>query len=200
MGKRTLAILGAAFIVFLVASPARADEGLRLRLDWDGLGALLRQYGSSLGPRETLRAPGPERDASGEPSPWLGMAPRVSLVARDWGASQLLWGQLSLTDQMRLTRSSRMVVTRVRFANGRLVPFAQVGVGEWRVDSTLMPTLSNASHTAAQLGGGFELEVAPRASLAAEGDCTMLYEEGRALDPLASARVWMAMLAARARF
>ena len=81
----------------------------------------------------------------------------------------------------------RMVVTRVRFANGRLVPFAQVGVGEWpRPTRRSCSPSSSASHAAAQLGGGFELELAPRASLAAAS--TMLYQEGHTLDPIARRR------------
>ena len=199
MRMRLLAILCAAITCSMVTSSARADEGLRLRVDWAGLAQLLRGGGPSMLPHESLR-PAHDRDTGPEQAPWLGLAPRVSLVARDWGSSQLLWGQLSLTDQLRLTRSSRMVVTRVRFANGRIVPFAQFGLGQWRVDATLMPTLPSDAHTAAQVGGGFELEIAPHASVALEGDCTMLDQEGRALDSVAAGHVWMTMLAARARF
>jgi hypothetical protein len=200
MSIRHLSLLFAVIVGSTVTSTALADEGLHLRVDWSGLAALLREGTPSVLPRESLRSPTQDREAASEQAPWLGLAPRVSLVARDWGSSQVLWGQLSLTDQLRLTRSSRMVVTRVRFANGRIVPFAQVGLGQWRVDTTLLPSLPSDAHTAAQLGGGFELEVAPRASLALEADCTMLDQEGRALDSVAAGHVWMTMLAGRARF
>ena len=47
------------------------------------------------------------------------LAPRMSLVARDWGESQRLVGRpRASTDQLRPTRSSRMVVSRVRLADG----------------------------------------------------------------------------------
>lgn len=184
-----------------VARTAQAEQGLALRVDWGKLGALL-QHGSS--PLQLKEAPADGRDryGSGAPDapPWLGTSLRVSLVARDWGASQILWGNLSITDQMRLTRSTRMVVSRVRFANGRIAPFGQLGVGQWRIDQSILPTLPGDAQPAAQLGGGFEVEIAPHATLAVEGDCTMLYHEGRVPESLAVAQVVSALLAARATF
>jgi hypothetical protein len=195
-----------AFVLAIAAcvassSVARADEGIALRIDWALLGPLLQQGALTFQPRETQPAP-QERYAGGNPdtSPWLGTSLRVSLVARDWGSSQVLWGHLSLSDQLRLTRSTRMAVSRVRFANGRIVPFGQLGVGEWRVDQTLIPTLPGDAHPAAQLGGGVEIEIAPRAKVALESDCTMLYRESREPETLAVAHVVSALLAARATF
>lgn len=181
-----------------VSPVAAADDVVRLRIDWDGLGAILRQGTSGLLPHSEA----PERYGvtASEPPAWIGVSPRVSLIARDWGVSQVLWGHLSLTDQLRLIRSSRMVVTRIGFADGRIVPFAQMGVGQWRVDTSLLPSLPSDAQPAGQLGGGFELEVMPHAVVALEGDCTMLYHEGRESMTLAVAHVWGTLLAARARF
>lgn len=155
-----------------------------------------------LHPREASRVDAQDRYGSGSPDspPWLGTALRVSLVARDWGSSQVLWGNLSLTDQMRLTRSTRMVVSRIRFANGRLAPFGQLGLGQWRIDQTLLPTLPGDAQPAGQIGGGFELAIAPHATVALESDCTMLYHEGRLPETLSAAHVLSALLVARATF
>ena len=187
-----------------VAPLATADDGIQLRIDWDQLGMALRQGATGFLPRESWRAEAQERygSASAEPPPWIGTAPRVSLVARDWGVSQLLWGRLSLTDQLRLTHSSRMVVTRVGLANGRIVPFVQLGVGQWRIDTSLVPTLPSDAQAAGQIGGGFELELARDTVIAIEADGTMLYREGRESDTLvaATAHVWGTLLAGRARF
>ena len=120
----------------------------------------------------------------------------MALVARDWGVSQVLWGHLAVTDQLRLSRSSRMVVARLRLADGRLSPFAQVGVGQWRVDTTVVPSLPADVELAGQLGGGFELEVSRQVALALEADCTMLYREGREPADIASGPLWSTLLAA----
>lgn len=199
---RVLSAFLTAIACSSVSSVAAADDAVRLRIDWDGLGAILRQGTPGLLPHESWRSEAPERfgATASEPPPWIGVSPRVSLVARDWGVSQVLWGHLSLTDQLRLIRSSRMVVTRVGFADGRIVPFAQMGVGQWRVDTSLLPSLPSDAQPAGQLGGGFELEVMPHAVVALEGDCTMLYHEGREPMSLAIAHVWGTLLAARARF
>jgi hypothetical protein len=121
-------------------------------------------------------------------------------VARDWGVSQVLWGHLALTDQFRLSRSSRMVVTRVRLSDGRLTPFVHVGLGQWRADTSILPSMPGDVELAGQLGGGFELEVAPRTVLALEGDCTGLYRQGHDALAFSSGQLWSTLLAARARF
>jgi len=150
---------------------------------------------------ERWRAETVDQAHGGVPSSWIGMSPRLALVARDWGVSQLLWGQLAVTDQFRLSRSSRMVMTRVRLADGRLSPFLHVGVGQWRADTSVVAYLSSDVVLAGQLGGGFELEIAPRTVIALQADCTMLYREGRGDgQTLASGQFWGTLLAARARF
>jgi hypothetical protein len=202
--------VGAALVLGLVlmARPAQADDAPRLSLDWAKLGEVLRQGPAVLLPREH----DPEHTEHGERTEssevplaerrWVGLAPRMSLVARDWGDSQLLVGNLTLTDQMRLTRSSRMVVSRVRLAEGRLVPFAQLGVGEWRVDRSIMPALPLDQQLAAQAGAGFELTLTPDVVVAIETDCTLLWNDDTSMQMLAIARgnLWGSLLAARARF
>jgi len=186
----------------LAAPTARADGSPRLSVDWGKLGAVLSQ-GPALLPREhdVERA---EHGFRGESSdqPLVGFAPRMSLVARDWGSSQLLVGNLTLTDQLRLTRSSRMVVSRVRLAEGRLVPFAQLGIGEWRVDRSLVPALPLNQQLAVQAGAGFELTVTPSVVVALEADWTLLWNDDITSQPQTIARpnLWGSLLAARARF
>lgn len=194
----------------LVAIPARADDAPRLSVDWAKLAVVLRQ-GPALLLSHEHESEHAEHGEHGERADgdvplaerrWVGFAPRMSVVARDWGASQLLVGDLTLTDQLRLTRSSRMVVSRVRLAEGRLVPFAQLGIGEWRVDRTLMPALPLDQQLAAQAGAGFELTVAPSFVIALEADWTLLWNDD--LDPqpqpLAHGSLWGTLLATRARF
>ncbi|HEY6463034.1 MAG TPA: hypothetical protein VIY73_22850 [Polyangiaceae bacterium] len=198
----TAAAAALVLAIVCVARPARADQGIALRVEWERLGKLLQEGAAMLHPREAARVEAQDRYGSGSPDspPWLGTALRVSLVARDWGSSQVLWGNLSLTDQMRLTRSTRMVVSRMRFANGRLAPFGQLGLGQWRIDQSILPTLPGNAQTAAQIGGGFELAIAPHATVALESDCTVLYHEGRLPETLSAAHVLSALLAARATF
>ena len=195
-------ILGAvlALAASLTPSVAAADDAVRVSVDWDKLAVLLHEGPSSLAGL-TSRAEAVDVAHGGVPSSWIGMSPRLALVARDWGVTQVLWGHLAVTDQFRLSRSSRMVMTRLRLADGRLSPFLHVGVGQWRADTSVVASLSSDVVLAGQLGGGFELEVAPRTVIALQTDCTLLYREGRGDgQTLASGQLWGTMLAARARF
>src|SRR5262245_16872337 len=73
---------------------------------------------------------------------WFGVAPKVSLVARDWGtARSIAGGPITLTDALRVSRSNRMVLSRIRLGEGRIIPFAQFGLGQWRVDTDFVPHL-----------------------------------------------------------
>jgi hypothetical protein len=194
--------LAAAFALAALLSPstAAADDGLRFSMDWDKLGVVLHEGASSLLPHESWHAETPDPAHGGTAPPWIGTSPRLALVARDWGVSQVLWGHLAVTDQFRLSRSSRMVVTRVRLADGRLTPFVHVGVGQWRADTSIVPSMPSDVELAGQLGGGFELEVAPRTVIALEADCTVLYREGHDDLTISSGQLWSTLLAARARF
>lgn len=192
---RVAALAGAvALAVACSSAPAAADEPVRLRLgaDWEKLADVLRE-----GPAAVLLAREPERP---EP-PLFRSTPQMSVVARDWGASQSLFGTLGPTDQLRLSHSLRMVVARVRLGGGRITPFAQIGFGQWRVDTSVV-AMPNDVELAGQIGGGLELHVAPGAVVALEGSCTMLYRDAgeRPAIPLANPSLWAGLLAARARF
>jgi hypothetical protein len=190
----------------LTAARARADEGgLRLSVDWGKLAGVIRDGGDALFPSESAawkraQQQPDARPTSGEQQRWFGVSPHVSLVARDWGGAQLLVGHLSLTDQVRLSRSSRMVISRVRLPGGRLAPFAQIGLGQWRIDTDLMPVLPHDVELAGQLGGGFELSLAPHTVLAIEADYTILYREQHEPQHVSGPHLWGTFLAARALF
>src|SRR5690606_36254263 len=73
----------------------------------------------------------PARDDDPSPqslgSAWFGVAPRMTLVARDWASSTRLAGdRLSLVDALRLSASTRMVVGRARLSGARFTPFLQL--------------------------------------------------------------------------
>jgi hypothetical protein len=174
---------------------AAADDGLRMTVDWGKLGTVLREGAVSLEARST-EGTGEHR---AEPGTTAWTQPRMSVVARDWGASQPLLGRLALTDQLRLSRSSRMVVARVRLGDDRIAPFAQAGFGQWRVDTSVVPMPYDVE-LAGQVGGGFELHVAPRAVVALEGTYTLLYREEHEPQMLASPQLWGVLLAAKATF
>lgn len=123
---------------------------------------------------------------SEDPSPqslggaWFGVAPRVTLVARDWASSTRLVGdRLSLVEELRLSASTRMVVGRARLSGARFAPFLQVGLGQWRVDRNHLPLTPRAIEVATQVGTGFELRLTRSWQLAAETSVTTLLREGR---------------------
>jgi hypothetical protein len=177
-------------------------RGLRLHVDWAKLEVILREGPDAFLPRAESwsSAPEPSQGAASSEQKWFGLSPHVSLVARDWAGAQLLLGHLVLTDQLRLSRSSRMVVTRFRLADGRIAPFAHVGLGQWRVDTDLMPVLPHDVELATQIGGGFEIALSRRATLAVEADDTILIREAREPQMIAGPHVWGVFLAARAGF
>ena len=197
---RLFAVL--AFALLLAApSAAHASEGMpRLTIDWGKLFA--RSEWSAL-----YKAPGqlpvPSAEASRvrvideETSAWLGSSIGLAVVARDWqGAQRLLGSHLCATDALRVARSSRMVVGRVGLRGGRVMPFAQIGLGQWRLDPELLPYFPHETEMAAQLGMGFEITLSHRASLAFEADHTVLYREAHE-SHVASPHVWGGFAVAR---
>lgn len=135
---------------------------------------------------------------------WFGVAPRVTLVARDWGSAFRLAGdRLSLTDQMRLTESTRMVMTRVRMASteaARIVPFVQFGAGQWRTDPNLLPLTPKDTEVAAQLGAGVEVTLSRTWQLACESSATVLVRDGRGDTAIPQTKMWSTALASRLKF
>ena len=104
---------------------------------------------------------------------------RLSLVARDWGGAFNLAGGKMVSDEVRLSRSSRMVVGRARIDLGKFQPYVHAALGEWRYDPTILPLLPRNQEYATQFAVGFEYRVAKHARLAVEGDYTILCRETR---------------------
>jgi hypothetical protein len=193
-----------ALAAWLTGSDARADDRLRISIDWARLAGVMHDFSAFL-PRESWQ-PGVEHGSriNQEQPRSFGLSPHLSLFARDWGSTQLLLGHLAPTDQVRLSRSSRMVVSRVRIVGERFAPFVQAGLGQWRVDTDLMPVLPRDVSLAAQVGGGFEFAVWSRAAfhavIALEADYTVLYREQREPQMVSGPHLWGTFFAARARF
>lgn len=132
---------------------------------------------------------------------WAGVTPRVALVARDWGTQLRLAGdRLSLADAMRLSASTRMVITRVRFGDGRVQPFLQLGLGQWRTDPNLLPFTPRNTELAGQSGGGVEILLTQTWQIAFESSVTALYREQRESDDIPQTRLWSATIASRLEF
>ena len=104
-------------------------------------------------------------------------SPNLSLVARDWrGSFKLAGDRTLLVDELRPTASNRLVV--VRLANdARLTTFAQLGVGEWRIDPSMFPNARSYSEVAGQLTTGFELRFPSGLRVAGEAQYTALYRD-----------------------
>lgn len=195
---RLLAVLAFTFL-FAAPSAAHATEGMpRLTIDWGRLfarsewSALYKQPGLPSG-GDTSQA----RVVDEEASAWLGSTIGMAIVARDWqGAQRLLGSHLCATDALRVARSSRMVVSRIGLRGGKVMPFAQIGLGQWRLDPELLPYFPHETEMAAQLGMGFEITISKRASLAVEADHTVLYREAHE-SHIASPHVWGGFAVAR---
>ena len=194
-----------------IAAPAHADES-RASVDWMTklvqLDHYVRTGEQQIAPPPPAPSTSGDRPVStGEPyeqnpgNAWFGVAPRVSFVARDWASSLRLHGdRLSLVDAMRLSQSTRMIVTRVRFGDvgvSRVTPFAQVGLGQWRTDTNIMPLTPRSTEIAGQAGGGFEIQVSRTWQLAVESSMTALYREQREDTSIPQTRFWSAMFASR---
>lgn len=210
---RLAASLAATVAAMTIAAPARADES-RVAIDWMEKLVQIDHYVRTGAERPVIVLPSraSERPVTGSTEPyeqnagnaWFGVAPRVSFVARDWGSSLRLKGdRLSLVDAMRLTESTRMIVTRVRFGDlavSKVTPFAQVGLGQWRTDTNIMPLTPRSTEIAGQAGGGFEIQVSRKWELAFESTVTALYREQREDTSIPQTRFWSAMLASRLEF
>ncbi len=199
IGRRA-AIAAVALVATLsgASGTARAGEP-RLSLEWERLADLLRSGTQALARGQAPVLVRPE-STSGEDEHLVDMTPRLTLVARDWSGAQLVSGRLALTDQIRLIRSSRMVVSRLHLGSGRLAPFAQVGLGQWRIDGDLLPGMPHTLETAGQLGAGFELKLLSRAVVAVEVDDTILCPLDGEREIVPDIQIWAASLVARAVF
>jgi hypothetical protein len=132
---------------------------------------------------------------------WFGVAPSVTLVARDWGSAYRLAGdRLSLVDAMRLSESTRMVLSRVRLSNTRVTPFAQLGLGQWRTDPNLLPLMQRNTEVAGQLGGGVEIRLGGAWQIACESSATLLIRDEREAQNLPASKIWSTTFASRLQF
>ena len=210
--SRLAASLAATVAAMTIAAPARADDS-RVAIDWMEKLVQIDQFARTGAERPPIVLPKGASDrpvSTSEPyeqnpgNAWFGVAPRVSFVARDWGSSLRLAGdRLSLVDAMRLTQSTRMIVTRVRFGDlsvSKVTPFAQVGLGQWRTDTNIMPLTPRSTEIAGQAGGGIEIQVSRTWQLAVESSMTALYREQREDTSIPQTRVWSAMFPSRLEF
>jgi len=202
MGMISRAAIGASILApCLSAGHAQASDGFRLSVDWAKFAEVLNDGATFLPHTAHSRSTQRGEGSAWSPEPsWLGVTPHVSLVARDWSGAQLLVGQLMLTDELRPSRSCRMIFARVRIADGRIAPFAQAGFGQWRVDTDWVPIIPADVEIAAQLGAGFDLRLDERASIALETDYTLLYREQHSPEMVSGPHPWATFLAARATF
>jgi hypothetical protein len=201
---RRLATTVAAAAAVLSSSAASAQPGSNV--DWDSIIVGLDRYartGSDKPASPKPAQPAPKPVGAEDPSPqnlgnaWFGVAPRVTLVARDWASSTRLAGdRLSLVDAMRLSASTRMVVGRARLSATRFTPFVQIGIGQWRVDRNYLPLTPHSIEVASQLGSGFELRLTRGWQVAAETTVTTLIRYGQS-NTLPQNMLWSVFLASR---
>lgn len=207
--KRVLTAMAAAVLATTFAGPAHADPGGTL--DWGK--ALVNLDAWARGNAETPQAmpvPAVNRERLEQPyvqsagNAWFGVAPSVTLVARDWASAYKIAGdRLSLVDALRLSESTRMVVSRVRLSSfnvSRLTPFAQLGVGQWRTDTNLVPVAVRSIEIATQVGGGIELRLTRSWQLAGEATATMIVRDEREYDNLPQTKIWSSTIASRLTF
>jgi hypothetical protein len=132
------------------------------------------------------------------PADVLGSDLHIAFVARDWReAYSLTDGHTLLFDRVRMIRSSRMAVTRVSWAGGRLLPYAEVSFGQWRADTELVPWLKSDAAAAGQLTAGLELRVASRCALAWDLEETQIYSDQQSVP---ATRLLASFAALRAEF
>lgn len=134
------------------------------------------------------------------PPPAIDLVPRASVVVRDWRGSMALGGPATVLDDVRPS-STRTLLVRVASGSrgARVAPFLQAGVGQWRFDPTLFPSLGVKDRVAASVGAGLQVRVAGLA-LAAEVQHTALYDDlDTSLDDMEGA-FFTLRFAARARF
>jgi hypothetical protein len=194
-----------AIAVFAVSGTAKADPNLKV--DWGRalveLDGYVRGGGENSGAQAAARADKPNDDpfVLNGGNAVAGVTPRVALVARDWATAYRVAGdRLSLADAMRLSSSTRMVITRVRFDVGRFRPFLQLGLGQWRTDTNLLPFTPRSTEIAGQAGGGVELALTRAWQIACESSVTALYREQRESDDIPQTRMWSATIASRLEF
>jgi hypothetical protein len=210
MRKKPVKIMFGVAAVMAISNRASADDS-RVFFDWER--AIVQLDGYVRGDGDKASAANARSEASARSSElavhnagnaWFGVAPSVTFVARDWGSAYRIAGdRLSIVDALRLSGSTRMVLSRVRLGDPRstrLVPFVQLGAGQWRVDPKLMPLMPRYRELAAQLGGGVELALTKHWQLACESTMTALYVEQTDAQDQPQMKMWGASVASRFEF
>jgi hypothetical protein len=201
-------ILSSAFLAVMAVTRGASADTPHLTVDWEHLLIQGMKWAhletesqkEQAHPRQAQVAL-PEHGTPELGTAWVGVAPKVSFVARDWGTARAIaGGPITLTDAVRVSRSNRMVLSRIRLGEGRIIPFAQLGLGQWRVDTDVLPHLQRDEEVAAQFGGGFELRLFANWQLAAETDLTVLYREMREPQQAVTPRLWGTFLATKVQF
>ena len=193
---------GAATAIAMMAlgaapATARAESLPRLipRLIEKGLLRKNPNYQPPLGAAERAHL------EQGVPAMWIGSTFHVSIVARDWQeAYSITDGHPLVFDRVRLIRSSRMAVTRLSLTEGRITPFAEISLGQWRVDPDLMPILPRATELAGQIAVGFELRLATRCAVAWDIERTSIYRDPRDVQQVPVSALLGTFAALRAEF
>lgn len=162
------------FVGSIHAGGAAADLPIRIAVDWEKLGVLLQRDDAEPASGRRSEADRNQRPATARSL--LDAATRSaqwSLIARDWNESRPLMGPSTAIDEVKTWRSRRMVLMRVKLTAGPLAPFAQIGLGEWRIDPDA-PSLPHVSLTAGQIGIGLGYALASTISIVVQADCTAL--------------------------
>jgi hypothetical protein len=147
------------------------------------------------------RLAGAERAPLVEQQPFIDFLPNASVIVRDWrGSVKIIGDRTMLVDDLRPTASNRMIVGRIATNEARVSLFAQVGVGEWRVDTVMFPNAVSYSEIAGQIGGGFQLRITPRLHVASELQYTMLYRDLHYAEGEVAPRMTSFVIAAAGRF
>ena len=190
----------AALFLSCLIFPVRARaESMRLHVNWGALVPTTQTWLRSQTHNKDHASPiASLRRVVDDESAVFGTNPRVALILRDWeGGHRLAGGYLSVTDAIRMSRSSRMLMGRVSLTSGFIMPFVQFGAGQWRVDKDMQPYLPGDVSIAAMLGGGFEIGIAHKLALAVETDWTVLYRETREASNIDAAHIFAAFGAVR---
>jgi hypothetical protein len=200
-GKRIRGSFGAAatFLATLAfGAPAHAEPISELIPRLVEQGGWLHAHYPGQGGAQPERATLFSRAPVVAPTDLLGTHLAGAVVARDWyEAYNLTDGRSLLFDRFRMIRSNRMAVTRVSFAGGRLLPYAEVSFGQWRPDSDLVPWLRSDLETAGQIVVGFEMHVAPRCVFAWDAEQTKIYASAANVP---ATRLYASFAALRAEF
>lgn len=83
---------------------------------------------------------------------------------------------------------------------GRFTTFAQLGVGEWRIDTAMFPNARAYSEIAGQIGAGFELALSSRLRAAGEAQYTVLSRSARYAPDEVAPRIMAFVLAVDGHF